>query len=95
MTTPITLEQVELALRNMLLEDKWSEDKNIVICYITQQAERLRVANEALQFYADEKNHHARTVLEGCGCCSDILESLVSDDNGDKAKAALAAQREG
>lgn len=45
---------------------------------------------DALSFYALRENHHTRSERLGCGCCSDIKESLVDEDDGEKARAVLA-----
>lgn len=107
MTTPITLEQVDNAINEILNEalcyrDRYGdarENARMISDYITQQrdevermAERLRVANEALQFYADEENHKRQLITEDCGCCSYWHDAKVTEDAGSIAQAALKAQ---
>lgn len=68
------------------------------VTYLARQraADQLVIqeAIGALEFYGKKENHYSRTETAGCGCCSDVLESLVSDDDGAQARTALSKLKE-
>jgi len=62
----------------------------ILLAHIAAQAERFLVANVALAFYADSANYKTRWT-HGMFECQDCGSgTIIDDDLGDKARAALA-----
>jgi predicted RNase H-like nuclease (RuvC/YqgF family) len=51
---------------------------------------KLAKAVEALEFYADADNYEDQHKPESCGCCYYLHDAEVKEDEGAKARTALA-----
>lgn len=70
----------------MLVLDKWDEADKIIAAY-TAQNEALKIALEALEFYANENNynHYPATSDPECGIVVGFIEEEVPGGIGRKA----------
>ena len=66
------------------------EDVTKVADRIEELEAKLKMAIEALEFYADADNYEDQHKRESCGCCHYLQDAEIKQDEGVKARVTLA-----
>ena len=81
---------IEQADRIEELEAKLAMQEALMDAGFAEYERRLAKAVEALKFYAEADNYEDQDRPESCGCCYYLHDAEIKEDQGAKARTAIA-----